>query len=323
MNAALRQSGTSLLETLAASALAGFLVIVLVKLYQLSSDTYLQSAMRTEALNTVLTAEHVLHRSFHLASTRLCGSGSIRHNLVRQLDELDSFVHGVHVAQPRQLRRGRYKIMGDAVTAHKTGPPHRLVEHNRTSRHFLLQQASSFSPGDLVVVCDPRRTVLIQITAVRDEGQTLSYEHRAKILPGNCHDAFASCLCGCDYAFDQQAVLAAYQPLILFVSPRPNEQQTDAERALFRSYLVVERSSGRSTARLHSEELVAGVVFARAMLNDHGANLQRLDYGIVVSASRKQGLTEPVYLFAQDVSSFLPAGQNKKTYYSYEFSFSL
>lgn len=324
MRALPHQHGFSLLEMLTAGALAGFLAVVLIKLYQLFFASHLQSGMRAEILNTVLTAEHVLHRSLHLASTRPCGSGGARQSLVRGLSELDSFASGgAHITNPKRLRSGRYSVMGDVVTVHKTGPPHRLAEHNKPMGHFLLHEPGPFSPGDLVVVCDRQRTVLIQITGTENGGQRLVYKNQAQVLPGNCRGAFVSCPCGCGYTFDKQAVLALYQPLILFVSPRPGGSRTPAEHALFRSYLVTERSANRSAARLHSEELVAGIVFAHAALSGSGANVKQLDYGIVMPAPRARQPEKAVYLFGRDVSPSLPAGPDGSAYHSYEFSFSL
>lgn len=317
------QLGVSLLETLAASALAGFLAVVLVKLYQLSFTTYLQSAARLETMNTLLSSENILHRSLHLASTRLCGAGSVRQSLVHPIEDLAPFTDEINITQARSLRNGRYKIRGDLLTVHKTGPPHRLAGHNRPAQHFVLHEPSPFGRGDLLVVCDPQRTVLMQITGSSNDGRTLSYRFQSTVSPGNCQDAFISCQCGCDYTFGEQAVVALYQPLILFVSPRPASKPLPANHALFRSYLVIERSSGRFNARLHSEELVPGIVLARATVNNNGPHIKQLNYGIVIVNAYRQAAADTVYLFAQDVSSSLPAGVDETSYHGYEFSFSL
>ena len=163
--------------------------------------------------------------------------------------------------------------------------------------------------------------MLVQITGIRNNGLAPTYKNGQRMAPGNCKDPFVSCRCGCGDAFEKGAVLAPYRPLVLFVSPRPGGGQH--EHALFRSYLVTENASGRTNVRLHSEELVAGIVFARAVSKVHDAAIRQLGYGIVVPDLHSRQTAQPNWLFGEDVSSFLPHAIKQTNYRSYEFSFSI
>ena len=60
MRASSGQLGASLLETLVASALAGFLALPLIKFYQLSLGMRRQSSERLEVMNTLMGADRHL-----------------------------------------------------------------------------------------------------------------------------------------------------------------------------------------------------------------------------------------------------------------------
>lgn len=304
-----------LLEWLMASALGIFLLLLLGQMFQDSTVSHSLRRAQSDAIAALLISERLIVSHLHLGTALPCGSTPEQVNLVNggnSLYWLDLF------ARPRQIHAydsaaaaaihplgsgsGGRAAGSDVLVVLTARQPVRVVAHDVMSGTFALSAASALEPGQFAIVCDAQLTGLFQVMQQSDKGRLLTYRGSG-VTPGNCagdFDAANPCAPRARYRFADHALLAAFEPVVLFVE----ESRQRGQRLLYRRYLSLTRAGGHIHAGMRREEIIGGIEILRARLLDNTA----MDVGIVAAAAPVPAAgpgPASVYLLGDDVTAWL------------------
>ena len=303
-----------LLEWLLASALGIFLILALGRMFQSSAAAHAWQRAQSDTAAVLSIGKQTLVRRLHLSMALPCGNTPGQVNLVNGGTSqywLDLF------ARPRQVHAhdsaaaaaihplghgsdGR-AAGSDVLVVLAARQPLRVVAHDVAAGTFALAEASPLRPGQFAIVCDAQLTVLFQVMRQFDEGRRVTY-HGSGVTPGNCarsFDADHPCAPRTAYAFADHALLALFEPTVVFVE----ESRQRNRRLLYHKYLSLTESGGLVHARMRREEIVGGVEVLRARLLHDTA----MDIGLVAAAPAPAINLESVrvYLLGDDVTAWL------------------
>lgn len=137
----------------------------------------------------------------------------------------------------------------------------RVDTHNAAAKKFTLHSADGVFAGDLVLVCDPFTSALLQVNSVSTSSKEVTYDEKNSLNKNslNCSTSLASVAAQCagatDKTFGAGAVMARWDPSIWYVGTNKRDG-----RSLYRAGIEKKPGMGIDTDR---EEMVPNVTDLR------------------------------------------------------------
>ncbi|NEX21423.1 hypothetical protein G3480_14050 [Thiorhodococcus mannitoliphagus] len=275
--------GFSLVEIMVALLIGMLLVAAILQLFIANKQTFRATEALSRLQENARFALEVMTGDIHKTGYTGCPSSSALTNLLQNNASVwwedfgDGTIRGYdgNTAFPGQAfgtSVGARVAGTDAVILLQAGgDEYSVVSHAAGSAQMTLDRAPAFEAGSVILVCDAKRTSILQLTAV--SGSTITFASSGS-TPGNSG--------GLTHDYGQDAKVVGYQPTAYYVGVAASGA---SPRSLYRYRLDVAGASANPVA----EELIDEV------------NDLQLHYGIDANGDN---LVDLAYLDATGVTDW-------------------
>lgn len=260
--------GFTLIELLLTLALGAFVVAISVALYQYAKGAYIDSGKRLLITEKLVASQRIFEEALS-GSIESCNAAPMQLSLINSSQGWLQARKSVAEIYPARNNVGGLKRIGTQIGEREPEsdvlllrpavlPATAIVSHDIANNKLIVRNSIGLTRGELAIICDENIAVVFQV--IYTTGRHIHYAGD-RVVPGNCASAFTSEQCGGHYRFDRGALLAHYEPSILYIA------NGHAGPALYSQKPVIFRRSHSRRLSMRARELVSNITQLHATTN--------------------------------------------------------